>query len=261
MASCATTNPAETLQEDAVCAICLDYFKDSITIGCGHNFSRGRVTQLYVGATGGRDNSIREVLYRGNADEGFQDEDKPWVGDGGIRNWDSMDYVWDQEEDRDCYLDGLRHDLRIDVYPEKQEIFEEYDEDEELYSDSHLPPPPTPQHQFTSPQCLKNFTRPFPNLQLANMVQIIHQMCPMPYQGSRGNDQGCSKHQEALKLFCEVDKEVICVVCQESWSHKQHNVVPLESYIRYYHHPPFYSNYIGKKKIEQGNIQSKAYNK
>ncbi|XP_049725114.1 uncharacterized protein LOC126067361 [Elephas maximus indicus] len=42
----------------------------------------------------------------------------------------------------------------------------------------------------------------------------------------------CSKHQEALKLFCEVDKEAICVMCQESWSHKQHNVVPLKRWCR-----------------------------
>ncbi|XP_023597233.1 E3 ubiquitin-protein ligase TRIM52 isoform X2 [Trichechus manatus latirostris] len=263
MAGCATTNPMQTLQEEAVCAICLDYFKDPVSIGCGHNFCRGCVTQLWggededrdkeedeweeeeedeaVGATGGWDNSIREVLYRGNANEDFQDqEDEPWVGDGGVRNWDNMNCVWDQEEDeedRDYYLEGLRHDLRIDVYPEEQERLEEYDDDEELYPDTHLPLPSTPQRQFTCPQCRKNFTRRNfrPNLQLANMVQIIRQMCPTPYRGSQGNDQGtCSKHQEALKLFCEVDKEAICVVCRESRSHKQHSVVPLEEVVLEY---------------------------
>lgn len=32
-----------------------------------------------------------------------------------------MDYVWhleEEEEDRDYYLEGLRYDLRIDVYPQ-----------------------------------------------------------------------------------------------------------------------------------------------
>jgi len=160
----------QTLQEEAVCAICLDYFKDPVSIGCGHNFCRGCVTQLWgkaeedreeedeweddedddvEGAIGGWDNSIREVLYQGNADEEvFQDQDDElWVGDGGVRNWDNVDYVWDQEEeeeDRDYYLGGLRHDLRIDVYPE-EEILEEYDEDDqELYPDTHLPPPAPP---------------------------------------------------------------------------------------------------------------------
>ncbi|XP_077767207.1 E3 ubiquitin-protein ligase TRIM52 isoform X1 [Canis aureus] len=254
----ATPNPVKTLQEEAVCAICLDYFTDPVSIGCGHNFCRVCVTQLWgkedeeldewenedddvEGAIGGWDNSIREVLYQRNGDEAvFQDQedDELWVGDGGVRNRDNMDYVWDQEEeeeDRHYYLGGLRHDLRIDVYLE--EILEEYNEDDqELYPDTHLPPPTRPR-QFTCPQCRKSFTRRSfrPNLQLANMVQIIHQMCPTPYQGSRGNDQGiCSKHQEALKLFCEVDEEAICVVCRESRSHKQHSVVPLEKVVQEY---------------------------
>lgn len=73
-----------------MCAICLDYFKDPVSIGCGHNFCRGCVTQLA--------------------------------------------------------------------------------------------PPPAPPRQFTCPQCRKSFKRRSfrPNLQLANMVQIIRQMCPTP---------------------------------------------------------------------------------
>ncbi|XP_037356477.1 E3 ubiquitin-protein ligase TRIM52 isoform X2 [Talpa occidentalis] len=251
-------SPMQTLQEEAVCAICLDYFKDPVSIGCGHNFCRGCVTQLWgkedddraeeeeweeeeddeaVGAIGGWDNSIREVLYQGDTDEELfqdQEDDESWVGDGGVRNWD-IDHVWDQEEEEDdqnYYLGGFRHELRIDVYPEEYE-----DDVEELYPDAHLPRTRTPPRQFTCPQCRKSFTRRSfrPNLQLANMVQIISQMCPIPYRGSRGNDQGiCFKHQEALKLYCEVDKEAICVVCRESRSHKQHSVVPMEEAVQEY---------------------------
>ncbi|ELR59726.1 Tripartite motif-containing protein 7 [Bos mutus] len=144
MAGSATTpNPLQTLQEEAVCAICLDYFKDPVSIGCGHNFCRGCVTQLWG----------------------------------------------------------------------------------------------TPPRQFTCPQCRKSFKRRSfrPNLQLANMVQIIRQMCPTPNRESRVNDQDiCSKHQEALKLYCEVDKEAICVICRESRSHKQHSVVPLDEAVHEY---------------------------
>ncbi|XP_068391044.1 E3 ubiquitin-protein ligase TRIM52 [Eschrichtius robustus] len=263
----AAPNALQTLQEEAVCAICLDYFKDPVSIGCGHNFCRGCVTQLWgkeddeevrdeeedeweedeeaVGAIGGWGNSIREVLYQGNADEELlqdQEDDELWDGDGGVRDWDNVDYVWDQEEeeeDTDYYLGGVRHDLRADVYPEEEEeILEEHDEDaQELYPDTHRPPPPAPPRQFTCPQCQKSFTsRSFRlNLQLANRVQIIRQMCPTPNRGSQGNDQGiCSKHQEALKLFCEVDNEAICVVCRESRSHKQHSVVPVEEVVQEY---------------------------
>ncbi|XP_059949761.1 E3 ubiquitin-protein ligase TRIM52 isoform X1 [Mesoplodon densirostris] len=256
----AAPNTLQTLQEEVVCAICLDYFKDPVTIDCGHNFCRGCVTQLWgkedeevrdekkdeweedgeaVGAIGGWGNSIREVLYQGNADEELfqdQDDDELWDGDGGVR-----DYVWDQEEeeeDTDYYLGGVRHDLRTDVYPEEKEILEEYDEDnQELYPDTHLPPPPAPPRQFTCPQCQKSFTRRSfrLNLQLANMVQIIRQICPTPNRGSQGNDQGiCSKHQEALKLSYEVDKEATRVVCPESSSQKQHSVVPTEEVVHEY---------------------------
>ncbi|CAN0440502.1 unnamed protein product [Rangifer tarandus platyrhynchus] len=162
MAGSATTNPLQTLQEEAVCAICLDYFKDPVSIGCGHNFCRGCVTQLW-----GKEDNEQDR-------EGEEDE-------------------WEEDED-----------------------------DEEA---------------FTCPQCRKSFKRRSfrPNLQLANMVQIIRQMCPTPNRESRVNDQGiCSKHQEALKLYCEVDKEAICVICRESRSHKQHSVVPLDEVVHEY---------------------------
>lgn len=139
-----TRNPVQTLQEEAVCAICLDYFTDPVSIGCGHNFCRGCVTQLWgkeeedgdeeegewedddeaaLGAIGGWGNSVREVLYQESAEELFQDQedDDPWVGDGGMRNWD-MHYVWDPEEEegRGYYLEGLRHDLRVDAFGEEE---------------------------------------------------------------------------------------------------------------------------------------------
>ncbi|NXY80789.1 TRI27 protein, partial [Glareola pratincola] len=156
-------NPVETLQEEAICAICLDYFVDPVSIGCGHNFCRVCISQL-------------------------------WGGEG------------------------------------------EYE-------------------TFTCPQCRKTFfQRNFrPNLQLANMVQIIRQLHPHPQRlappaagasvagaaagvpgvlaaagGGQGPPSLCEKHQEPLKLFCEVDEQAICVVCRESRSHKHHSVVPLE---------------------------------
>ncbi|XP_010223338.1 PREDICTED: uncharacterized protein LOC104577555 [Tinamus guttatus] len=52
--------------------------------------------------------------------------------------------------------------------------------------------------------------------------------------GSRGCPELCEKHQEPLKLFCEVDEEAICVVCREARSHKHHSVVPLEEVVQDY---------------------------
>uniref|UniRef100_A0A8C9PEP1 Tripartite motif containing 41 n=1 Tax=Spermophilus dauricus TaxID=99837 RepID=A0A8C9PEP1_SPEDA len=161
-----------------------------------------------------------------------------WTSGMGGSNWDNMDYVWeeeDEEEDLHYYL-GDMEDLRGEDEDEEEEVLEE-DEEEELDPVTPLPPPPAPRRCFTCPQCRKSFPRRSfrPNLQLANMVQVIRQMHPTPGRGSRVNEQGiCPKHQEALKLFCEVDEEAICVVCRESRSHKQHSVVPLEEVVQEY---------------------------
>lgn len=38
----------------------------------------------------------------------------------------------------------------------------------------------------------------------------------------------CNLHVEKLKLFCLVDKQPICVVCQSSKLHKTHECLPIE---------------------------------
>uniref|UniRef100_A0A8C0FXA5 RING-type E3 ubiquitin transferase n=1 Tax=Chelonoidis abingdonii TaxID=106734 RepID=A0A8C0FXA5_CHEAB len=46
----AAANPAKTLQEEATCSICLDYFKDPVMIiDCEHNFCRACITQCLWG--------------------------------------------------------------------------------------------------------------------------------------------------------------------------------------------------------------------
>ncbi|XP_044840036.1 E3 ubiquitin-protein ligase TRIM41-like [Mauremys mutica] len=46
----ATDNPVESLQEEATCPICLEYFKDPVTIDCGHNFCRACIAQCWEGS-------------------------------------------------------------------------------------------------------------------------------------------------------------------------------------------------------------------
>uniref|UniRef100_A0ACB8EGA5 Uncharacterized protein n=1 Tax=Sphaerodactylus townsendi TaxID=933632 RepID=A0ACB8EGA5_9SAUR len=38
----------------------------------------------------------------------------------------------------------------------------------------------------------------------------------------------CQKHQEPLKLFCKDDEALICVVCDRSKEHRDHETLPLE---------------------------------
>lgn len=207
----------QSLREEAVCAICLDYFKDPVSIGCGHNFCRGCVTQLWgkedeqnqeQSAVG--DHVIREVLFhRYTEQEVFQHRAHAgrWVGHSQRRHLGNADSVWDDEEEDWNGLQGLVHDLRIRVFSEEERDEHPHDGHQyhhygryhhrsvfrrgpphppvrrQLYPDARVRSPPRLTSQvFSCPQCRRTFpSRSFrPNLQLANMVHIIRQICHTP---------------------------------------------------------------------------------
>ncbi|KAF6727741.1 Tripartite motif-containing protein 35 [Oryzias melastigma] len=65
------------------------------------------------------------------------------------------------------------------------------------------------------------------NLALRNVCEALQQV---KRQNSEQGDNkmNCDLHGEKLKLFCLVDKQPICVVCQSSKQHKNHNCLPTE---------------------------------
>ncbi|XP_069738060.1 E3 ubiquitin-protein ligase TRIM41 [Phaenicophaeus curvirostris] len=299
-------NPVETLQEEAICAICLDYFVEPVSIGCGHNFCRVCISQLWggggggeggdyeagSGAAGGGEGALEEELEEDEEEDELEEDELDVVQeeeeeeeeeDGGAEEEEEEEDIWSEEEDADLWDDpgeeemwdggGVGGDLYFgdedydeDGMEEDVEEEEEEEEVEEEEEEVQTPPPPVlaarPRRlqTFTCPQCRKTFfQRNFrPNLQLANMVQIIRQLHPHPQRlappapgssvsgaaggvpavlvavGAPGCPNLCEKHQEPLKLFCEVDEEAICVVCRESRSHKHHSVVPLEEVVQDY---------------------------
>ncbi|XP_054464075.1 zinc-binding protein A33 [Anoplopoma fimbria] len=78
------------------------------------------------------------------------------------------------------------------------------------------------------PVCRKKASKASPptNLALRNVCEALLQ--------ARGNSalaeekMNCILHGEKLKLFCLVDKQPICVVCQSSKLHKSHDCSPIE---------------------------------
>ncbi|XP_039374884.1 E3 ubiquitin-protein ligase TRIM39-like [Mauremys reevesii] len=63
----ATDNPVESLQEEAMCPICLEYFKDPVIIDCGHHFCRACIAQCWEGSnTDISCPQCRETVQQGN---------------------------------------------------------------------------------------------------------------------------------------------------------------------------------------------------
>ncbi|XP_078542113.1 zinc finger protein RFP-like [Lissotriton helveticus] len=46
----AAANPLQSLEDEATCAICLDFYEDPVTMECGHNFCRACITECLKGA-------------------------------------------------------------------------------------------------------------------------------------------------------------------------------------------------------------------
>ncbi|XP_058515653.1 E3 ubiquitin-protein ligase TRIM41-like [Ochotona princeps] len=363
--------PEKTVPEEAVCSICLNYFKDPVTIHCGHNFCRGCITQVWcvsdenkdeleteleeekkdeeeedkeeaVGACAGLETRNQGKLSASGLEENAKgtstygtstwdsiddlladvekdDEDhvgaSPWwktrsegeVFDSDLEDfehnsgnsqssWDSLDYLlededeeqavgsstglettnqkelsesgledeseetsdnsesirdsiddlWEEEEDEEnMELEEIQQGsrkvdeekiLREEEEQKDEEEAEEEEKEEHLAPGHPVPAHSVPQRLFTCPQCRKRFCQSSfrPNVELANMVQVIRQMQPTSEHGRPVNESMCPKHQEALKLFCTVDEEAICVVCRASRGHRKHSVVPLEEVVQAY---------------------------
>ncbi|XP_053149692.1 uncharacterized protein LOC128344145 isoform X2 [Hemicordylus capensis] len=80
------------------------------------------------------------------------------------------------------------------------------------------------------PQCRvtchqRNFR---PIRQLASIVEIAKKFSLQMDKRADTLGKVCERHQEPLKLFCENDQALICVVCDKSREHRQHNVIPKE---------------------------------
>ncbi|XP_069496472.1 zinc finger protein RFP-like isoform X2 [Ambystoma mexicanum] len=126
----AAANPLQSLQEEATCSICLEYYKDPVTTKCGHNFCHSCISVCSQGSEAGLPcPQCREVCPRG--------------------------------------------DVR-------------------------------------------------PNRQLQTIVQIAKQLSVQPERPK--GESLCEEHEEKLKLFCEEDGKLICVLCRESSSHRSHTV-------------------------------------
>ncbi|XP_030055658.1 E3 ubiquitin-protein ligase TRIM39-like isoform X1 [Microcaecilia unicolor] len=86
---------------------------------------------------------------------------------------------------------------------------------------------PCPQCRETSQQ--RNLR---PNRQLVNITEMVKKLSQCSVRPKEENL--CEEHEEKLKLFCEEDQKIICLICRESRDHKSHTVIPIKEAVQEY---------------------------
>ncbi|XP_059814174.1 zinc-binding protein A33-like [Hypanus sabinus] len=135
----ASKGPVESLSEEVICPICLDFFTDPVTLECGHNFCHSCITKY-----------------------------------------------WEREKRNSC--------------PECREVFAD--------------------------RTLRV------NRTLGNLTQEVRNLNLNPK--GKESIRHCEEHEEELKLFCETDKTLICVICAAAQEHREHRFVLIEEAVKNY---------------------------
>ncbi|XP_072094714.1 zinc-binding protein A33-like [Mobula birostris] len=135
----ASKGQVESLSEEAICPICLDFFTDPVLLECAHNFCRSCITRC-----------------------------------------------WEREERNSC--------------PECREVFAD--------------------------RTLRV------NRALANLVEKIRNLNLNPK--GKESKLHCEEHEEELKLFCETDKTLICLICRDAQEHREHRFLPIKEAVTLY---------------------------
>ncbi|XP_072094767.1 zinc-binding protein A33-like [Mobula birostris] len=135
----ASKGQVESLTEEVICPICLDFFTDPVILECGHNFCRSCITRC-----------------------------------------------WEREERNSC--------------PECRLVFAD--------------------RTLRVNRALANLAEKFRNL--------------IPNQKGREIKLQCEEHEEELKLFCETDKTLICLICRDAQKHREHRFMPIKEAVKIY---------------------------
>ncbi|XP_059839375.1 E3 ubiquitin-protein ligase TRIM39-like isoform X2 [Hypanus sabinus] len=135
----ASKGQVESLTEEAICSICLDFFTDPVILECGHNFCRSCITRC-----------------------------------------------WEMDERNSC--------------PECREVFAD--------------------------RTLRV------SWALANLAEKARNLNLNP--NGKESKRHCEEHEEELKLFCETDKTLICLICRDAQEHREHRFKPIKEAVKIY---------------------------
>ncbi|XP_072895730.1 zinc-binding protein A33-like [Hemitrygon akajei] len=70
------------------------------------------------------------------------------------------------------------------------------------------------------------------NRALANLAEKARNLNLNP----KGKDckHYCEEHEEELKLLCETDKTLICLICRDALEHREHRFIPIKEVVKIY---------------------------
>lgn len=142
---------AQRLSRDLTCSICLDLFKQPVSLPCDHTFCHSCITNYWSGGGGGA---------------GTRAPGQPGTGSSGS-----------------C--------------PQCRKVF--------------------PGHSYR------------PNRIVANIVESYSREIEEESASAEGSTPSfaprCARHREELKLYCEEEHELVCLVCAVSQEHRSHALV------------------------------------
>ncbi|XP_060707184.1 zinc-binding protein A33-like [Hemiscyllium ocellatum] len=70
------------------------------------------------------------------------------------------------------------------------------------------------------------------NRALANLAEKARKLKLDPTE--KESKPHCEVHQEDLKLFCEIDNKLICLICRDSREHREHRFLPINEAVEIY---------------------------
>ncbi|XP_078075407.1 zinc-binding protein A33-like [Mustelus asterias] len=84
------------------------------------------------------------------------------------------------------------------------------------------------------PECRQEFPKGklTINRNLARLAEKARKWTLNP--GEEGSKPHCQEHEEEMKLFCQTDKKLICLICRDSREHKSHNFIPIKEAVEIY---------------------------
>nr|XP_056722317.1 E3 ubiquitin-protein ligase TRIM11-like [Euleptes europaea] len=208
----AAGGPLKELCEEASCSVCLDFFRDPVTIAeCGHNFCRACLARSWGASRaeasccpqcGGRaqEGSLRPnqqlanlvgIIQKLGPQEGKGAEAKGGEGKGAVC---------------ERHQEPLRFFCREDVA-----LLCVACRRSEEHQDHQVIPLEEPAGEK------KGKIKP------TWFFCCWHQAVV-----AARKERVCLKHQELLNLFCKDDEALICAVCDQSQEHNDHKIIPVE---------------------------------